>query len=363
MNIMVFNVPAETVGALTILTDFYNEVTFDKDKNINWIFVLSKPNLQDTNNIKILRFPWIKKSWFHRLFFDNFVAPTLLKKHSIDRIISFQNIIIPHTKVKQILYVHNSLPFINHKFSLVKNMKLWIYQNIIGKKIKKSINKSEKVIVQTNWMKELCIENTLVDDEKIIVIPPKININVKKYYKPTKEALTTFFYPASEFIYKNHKLIVEASKDLIIKKNIKNFRVIFTLKGNENKNIVNLYKEVMENQLPIDFVGELSREQVFEMYTKSVLLFPSYIETFGLPLLEAKLHKGVVIASDCKFSHEILDGYENAYFFSHKSKEELSNRLLQCIEGKITYLDPYIYSNINITNEESNVVSLLKFND
>ena len=57
MNIMVFDVPAATVGALSILNDFYDEVKIHQDKSINWIFVLSKPNIEETENIKVLRFP------------------------------------------------------------------------------------------------------------------------------------------------------------------------------------------------------------------------------------------------------------------------------------------------------------------
>lgn len=61
MNIMVFDVPAEHRGALSILNDFYDEVKSHHDKNINWIFVVSKPTLPETENIKVLRFPWVRK--------------------------------------------------------------------------------------------------------------------------------------------------------------------------------------------------------------------------------------------------------------------------------------------------------------
>ena len=75
MDIMVFDVPAESGGALSILNAFYQEVLDNKNENINWIFVLSNLNYKETENISILNFPWVKKSWFHRLYFDYFVAP------------------------------------------------------------------------------------------------------------------------------------------------------------------------------------------------------------------------------------------------------------------------------------------------
>jgi len=337
MNIMVFDVPAEIGGALAILNEFYGEAKSSQDKNIHWFFVVSRPELQETKNIKVLRFPWVKKSWLHRLYFDHFIAAKLIKKYRIDKVLSLQNIIVPHTRVPQTVYVHQSIPFVNYKFSIKEDKLLWVYQNIIGRSIIKSIKKAEKVIVQTNWMKAACIEKSNVESEKIEVLPPRINVEVKKYFEPNEESLSTFFYPAAGSLYKNHEIIVEACKKLV-SKSIKDFKVIFTLMGNENPYILSLYNEVKKNNLPIEFVGRLSRDQVFELYTKSILLFPSYIETVGLPLLEAKLHRGIIVASDCLFSREILDGYENAYFFNPFDEDDLSKLIARFItsEFKLT---------------------------
>jgi glycosyltransferase involved in cell wall biosynthesis len=120
-------------------------------------------------------------------------------------------------------------------------------------------------------------------------------------------------------------------------KGINSFKVIFTLDGSENEHISKLYWKVKSNQLPIEFVGTLNREQVFEMYTKAILLFPSYVETYGLPLLESRMHQGIIVASDCSFSHEILDGYPNAYFFNPFDSESLSILMEKIIKGKIPY--------------------------
>ena len=65
MRIMVFDVPAESGGALTILKQYYDRAINDKDNQ--WLFVISTPYLNETENVKVLRYPWIKKSWFHRL--------------------------------------------------------------------------------------------------------------------------------------------------------------------------------------------------------------------------------------------------------------------------------------------------------
>lgn len=338
MKIMVFDVPAVSGGALSILEEFYGEVKAYGDKRIQWLFVLSNPLLQETENIKVLRFPWIKNSWLHRLFFDQVFAPNIVKKYQPDRIFSMQNVIVPRTRTEQIIYVHQSLPFTNYKFSFRENRLFWIYQNILSKAIYKSIKSAKKIIVQTNWFKDACIERTGVNANKIKVVHPKININVNKRFTINRGSCSTFFYPSGAAYYKNHRLIVNACK-IMKENNVNGYKVIFTLKGNESDHIDNLYREVKENNLPIDFIGSINREEVFHYYTKAVLVFPSYIETFGLPMLESKLHKGLVLAADTPFSHEILDGYENAHFFNSFNSEELADLMKGVIRGDINYVE------------------------
>lgn len=334
MNIMVFNVPAESAGALSILNDFYEEVKAAENVHVNWIFILSKPKLRDTKNIKVLNFPWIKKSWVHRLYFDYIVAPKLVKKFKINKIISFQNVIIPNVSVKQILYMHNALPFVDYKYGIREDRKLWIYQNIIGKKIRKSVKEAEQVIVQSNWIKQACINKTGISESSIAVIPPTIKEEVTNYFEPTLEAKKVFFYPAGGLQHKNHKIIIEACKKI---NQTGNYKVIFTLDGDENNHVSRMYQETKNHQLPIKFVGHLSREKIFEQYTKSVLIFPSIIETYGLPLLEARLHKGMVLASDCSYSTEVLKGYGNAHFFNPFEAGELACLMKSVIKGEISY--------------------------
>lgn len=313
MKIMVFDVPAESGGALSVLNEFYND--YKVDKNNEYIFVISKPELLETENIKVLRYPWIKKSWFHRLYFDHFIAPKLIKKFKVDKVLSLQNIIIPHTQVPQSVFVHNALPLAEYRFSIFEDKLLWVYQNILSRGIFKSIKKANIVIVQTQWMKKKCIGKLNVDAKKIEVLPPKVDIEVKKRFTETRESLSTFFYPASGVTFKNHKVIVDACIKLK-EQGIHNYSVIFTLNGDENKHISQLYKKVKELGLPVKFIGSLSREEVFDYYSRSILIFSSYIETVGLPLLEARIHETKILASYCLFSREVLGGYDRVEYFN-----------------------------------------------
>lgn len=329
-TIIIFNVAVSGGGALTILNQYYNKALEDKDNN--YIFVISTPKLKETNNIKVLKYPWVKKSWLHRLWFDKFFTSKIINKENPTEILSLQNTYIKNKKkLKQTIYVHQPLPFTPIKMSLFTDFKMWIYQNVIGKIIKRSINKSNKVIVQTKWMKEAILSKTKIEKENILIQHPPINIPKGYVYKSNYDNL--FFYPAIATKYKNHRIIIEASK-ILKEKDINNYNIEFTLNGNENKHISKLKKECVKYDLPIKFIGSLSYEEVMDKYSKSVLLFPSYIETFGLPLLEAKTIGSPIIASDTPFSREITSNYNNVNYFDYFDEVKLAKLMIKQI-GKM----------------------------
>ena len=86
-------------------------------------------------------------------------------------------------------------------------------------------------------------------------------------------------------------------------------------------------KIVDEVEDHITFLGSISHEEVMQMYCQSVLVFPSYIETYGLPLKEASLCGAPIIAADRPFSKEILENYPNKLFFSAMDSHMLAKQL------------------------------------
>ena len=339
-RIVVYDVAASASGALSVLNDFYAEVRNYNDKSVRWIFIISTPHLEETENIKVIRAPWVKKNWLCRLFFDYFIAPRIIREEKADKVLSLQNIVVPRTKLPQVVFLHNALPFVEYKIPIKDSLVLWVYQNIIAKFIYSSVKKAEKVIVQTHWMKDACVEKTKVSPDKIMVIPPVINIVPKKLFAYENMDIPTFIYPATPLIYKNHKVIIEACKQLV-KEGTTNFRVIFTMTGAENKLARKLKEETDKYNLPIKFVGVLKREELFEWYSKAILLFPSCIETFGMPLLEARAYDTPIIACDMPFVIEIISGYPLAsicYMRERNHTSDMSEIMYQHVSGQYTLL-------------------------
>lgn len=327
MVVLIYDVHASESGALSILNDLYKSIADDPDKNVKYIFAVSVPEYEDTDNILVLRYPWVKKSWFHRIYFDNVTTRFILSKYKPDKVFSLQNKGISFFRGKQEVYLHLPSVLCDYRFKISRDgVKLWLYQNVLSKSIFKSLRKVDKVIVQTNWMKDALIKKAGVKSSNIIVEAPNILMNDVGIFNDTTENRNRFFYPATAFSYKNHMTILKALNNAQ-SNGFKDYEMIFTIKKDDNKLTKELYSYANEHNLNVIFGGPIPREKVFEMFTKSVLIFPSFVESFGLPLLEARLTGTYIFASDCPFSREILDGYDKAVFFEPMDYEFLSEKI------------------------------------
>lgn len=328
-TIMIYDVHASESGALAILDDLYRQILAYTDKSVHWIFIVSTPAYEETDNIMVCRFPWVKKNWCCRYYFEIVTTRGLIKKYNPDKIFSLQNKGVPFYMEEQIVYLH--LPFIltDHKLNIrTDGKKLWLYQNVISKRIFSSLRKADYTIVQTHWMKDALIKKAGVKAEKIVIQEPDISTNIIGKYVDSTENRHTYFYPATAFSYKNHMTMLKAIK-YAQDKGLKDYKLILTIQVDENKLTRQLADYVAKNNLSVTFGGQMSREKVFHLYAHSVLLFPSYIESFGMPLLEAKLTGSYVIASDCPFSREILNHYDKAKFFPEMDYKKMGAIILE----------------------------------
>lgn len=345
MKIVVINTAASNGGALSVLLDFYNYLIETKDKN-EWVFILSDHYIQETENIKVIVNKKVKSNWINRLKWELYDGKKFINNLNPDVVFSMQNTISRGIKCPTTIYLHQSIPFQTvKKFSFFhkKERKLAFYQYVIGYIIKNSLKRTDKVIVQTNWIKEAIIKSTKIDSKRICKISPTINnIDAKVEEDYLKEKI--FFYPASAAIYKNHQCIVEAVKKLN-NQGISNFKVLFTLDFSYRE-ILNINQDIEDK---IIFLGNISRNEVIDKYRKSVLVFPSYIETFGLPLLEAYMVGSFILASECEFSKEILKEYNNVKYFDPFSSDELSELMKNIITDRYDY-----ESDIKLKKQDNN---------
>lgn len=325
IRILVNDVAASQGGALAILKSFYQYVvdTRETHPEIEWYFLVSGNYIAQTDCVKVIVNADAKRSWFSRLRFDRKGIKQIIRAVQPDIIFSLQNLTLHGVSTPQAVYIHQSIPFQDKKkFSFLKKDEfiLAVYQKVIGRMILRSAKQAELAIVQTKWMKEALQNKAKTDPAKILVAFPDIadcgEVDQAHFDQ------TRFFYPAFESIYKNQACIYQAC-NLLNSRGICDFEVELTFSSSEKKP-------------NIKFCGPLSFPEVLHRYQTTTLLFPSYIETVGLPLAEARQVGTLILASDCAFAREVLNGYPNAYFFDPFRPDELAELMQRVLEGKIT---------------------------
>lgn len=320
MKIVVNDIAASTGGAMTVLRDFYTYVC-EHDHENQWVFLLADRYFEETENVKIIPMPEVKKSGLRKLWFDFVSGWRFIHGLQPDVVLSLQNIITFGVKAPQAVYIHQSIPFQSvKKFSFLRGSerKLAVIQHLIGAIIKRSAKRSDLVIVQANWMKEAIGAMCRVSGDKVLVSMPVAN--VVEVPQATFDK-TAFFYPTAGAIYKNNDCLFQASRML-------------RAKGVEHTVCMTLAPE--KSEPGITCTGRQPYAEVLRRYHTETLAFPSYIEACTLPLLEGRAAGTVVLAADTAFAREELAGYENAYFFDPFKPEELADLMERVASGAIT---------------------------
>jgi len=356
-KVIFINATAATEGgALTILKQFLGGITIYSNKNIYYYVFCSLEELKtyESENIKIINN--IKgKKWLDRIKWDLWGLKNWGKKKNIkaDLLISFQNTGVRYYKdTEQLVYLHQPIPFkkkFNWKFFDKNERALWFYKNIYKIIIKYSLKNYSYIAVQTEWMKNAVIEQFNWAPKKITIIKPnikniiieeipRINFNDNKFH---------IFYPANNAVYKNHELIINALK--YVKNNkpevYKNIILHFTLDGalnNNNRNavLVNLIKDLQVDE-QIKYEGKIPYERVLSFYKScNLMLFPSYIETFGLPLIEAASFGMPILAAEMDYAREVIGDYEGVKFLNYKDSKLWAENIIDLYYKRIKY-KPY----------------------
>lgn len=328
MKIVVNDIAASTGGAMTVLRDFYTLVC-EHDHENEWVFLLSDRHFEETDNVSIIPMPQVKKSGLHKLWFDFVSGRYFINKLQPDVVLSLQNIITFGIKVPQVVYIHQSIPFQEvKKFSFLRRTerKLAVIQHLIGRIIKYSAKKSDLVIVQAKWMKAAVCKQCRIPEERVLVSRPAANVGAAQECVFDK---TTFFYPTAGAVYKNNDCLLKASR---------------LLRARGVKHEVCMTLPPAKSEPSVVCTGRQPYEEVLGRYRTATLVFPSYIETVGLPLLEGRAAGTVILAADTVFAREMLEGYENACFFDPFKPEELAELMERVISGEIVK-NPVVQNN------------------
>lgn len=164
-------------------------------------------------------------------------------------------------------------------------------------------------VVQTPTMKKL-LENKVNGVVPIGVLPftQYSSTYIRGGFKPKeRENEFDFIYVASGEVHKNHRILLQAWSLLATEKLFPS--LCLTL--NEVK-FADLSREIenicQRDGLAITNVGELSHKDTMALYESAgALIYPSMLESFGLPLIEARQAGLAILAPELDYVRDLID--------------------------------------------------------
>lgn len=271
----------------------------------------------------------------HSNIFNN-----VYKISDLDNFRNNYNLILSDKAVvpSDITYIHDhSYPYRMQKMS---NKFMHAFYKIFNRKrykervkeyfrIKANLEKTNKVIVSSNVLKEDMINNYGIKERKIEIIPPPIEIH--DYNKKHINSVYTFGISAIGFNRKGGYVMMKAIQKL--KQTGNKFKVVFIY---SSKNLgIEIIKKIYRIEQYCEFIPE---QKDMGMFYNSIdcLVMPSLIEPFGMVATEAlSLGCPVITGMHCGASDYIVNGKNGyKYDFSNKSAEGLADAMKKIMNNK-----------------------------
>ncbi len=332
-TIIVSAVGLNEAGPLSILLDFAKAFESRANDHYKIIYLIHPSIKSHFEKSDILVFKWPKKSWFFRIIFEKLYSLWLEQKLKPSLWIALHDVTPYLRNTRSVVYCHNPAPFLKtYKWIYLADIKFFLFTLLYDKLYSWNIKRNNFIIVQQNWIREEFSKRYDCDKNKIIVsLPHKINqTQIQPAVKINNDTnMTTLFYPTMPRVFKNIELVCET----LSRYQMENFRFYVTIQGNENLYAKWIFKKY-KNRSNIIFLGKLPRSKVIEFFQQhDALVFPSRLETWGLPLSEFSNTGKAIFASDLPYAHETLSEYTNAYFFDPNNSASLYQQLKLYTQG------------------------------
>ncbi len=232
------------------------------------------------------------------------------------------------------VFLHNALyfePKIRANFELKTRLRLFFESCLF----KFRLQAASRFLVQSPHMKHR-LRKLSVDEEKIIVAP---------FAEPNSIAKTfnfagSFVCVSSGDAHKNIMNLISAW-ELLAQEGIAP-QLLLTLNQNQYPDLVkSIQMKIVQSQLNIKNLGTIGRDKINNLYETGVaLIFPSLIESFGLPLIEAREAGVDILAPELDYVRDVVVPAETFDPHSPLSISRAVKRYLGASEALISLRTP-----------------------
>jgi glycosyltransferase involved in cell wall biosynthesis len=316
-------------GTLTILREFV--VAACEILPLEWSIVVfvHDQRLLNVTRAQVVEIPYAKKGYLRRLYVEWIEFETYARKLKPDIWVSLHDITPRVGAVRQIVYCHNPMPFFRLRLrDIWFEPKAFLFRYLYGVVYRLNLSRNYAVVVQQSWLRDE-FKRWLGPKNKIIVAHPTVQwpIVAGVTSRPERGDRARFLYPALPRSFKNVELICRAVRRLECLSSWRS-EVVLTIARHENRYARWLFRH-FGNLRTIRFAGRQTAEDMLSLYANAdCLIFPSLLETWGLPITEAKRLGMPMFVADLPYAHETVGNYDRVAFIDVDDPVALAEKML-----------------------------------
>ncbi len=331
-------------GTLKILRDCLSYLsTMATDSDFRIVAIVHDKELVKFDGIEYIEMPTIIKSWGKRLWCEYVTMHKISKKlFPVDLWLSLHDTTPRVLARKQAMYCQTSFPFLKLRWrDIIFDYKIVLFGFFTYFAYRINVYRNNHIIVQADWLKQKFSRMLNVKPEAFIVAPPQESDKIwpeKKMNKGTYD----FLYVSIADCHKNIEEICRAAEILEKEVGTDKFNVYLTIDGTENRYSRWIYR-TWGHVKSIKFLGYLTRQEVDDHYANAeCVIFPSRIETWGLPISEFRSTGKPMLLANLPYAHEASIGCEKVAFFNPDDPNELAGLMKELLINDESSLHPVV---------------------
>lgn len=328
-------------GTLTILRNCLEYLSNQtKDGHFRVIALVHKRELCDYPEIEYIEMPDIIKSWGRRLWCEYVTMYRI--SQSLAPVYLWFSLHDTTPRVvaeRQVVYCQTSFPFLHWQLKdVVFDYKIVLFALFTRFAYCWNIRRNKYLIVQAEWLRKRFSQMFRLPESSFIVVPPRQPARVAGQSTHNKNKVYTFLFAATPDCHKNFELVCQAAQILEKDLGINKFKVVFTIDGTENRYSRWLYGK-WGHVTSLEFAGFMERNRLYDYYAcTDCLIFPSRIETWGLPISEFAVFDKPMLLADLSYAHETAGGSKQVAFFNPLLSGDLKIKMEKLVLGDSLYL-------------------------
>ena len=212
-----------------------------------------------------------------------------------------------------------------------KNWLVFHFKQFIGKFVFKHALKSSKyILTPSQYTKKEILKFAKISADKIAVTPEAADVfidQLEPYKHPYKQFL---LYVGKQSDYKNIRRLGDAHQKLLTKFPDLGLILVGKIDANFTSNQAYFNKKGYKNILFTDFLPDSQRDWLYT--NAAAYVFPSLMEGFGLPGLEAMGYGAAVVSSNATCLPEVYD--DAAHYFDPNSTEDMAKAISEVLSDE-----------------------------